>query len=423
MTASICRAVIGALCFVALSVSGAFAETAAEFYKKNKIRMVIGAGPGGGNDTYARLVARHFSKHVPGNPKVIPQNRPGASGLVGLNFLYVKAPKDGSSFGTFNRAMLIYTLLDGQGARFDVNKLNWLGSINKEIPLVIAWHKVPVKTVADLKSRGLIIAGTAAGNDSVALPALINNLLGTKITIVAGYPSGEAMNLAMLRGEVEGRASMPWTTLKATRPGWVRDKKVNVVLQFSISRHPGLPNVPTAAELAPDKVSRQIVELYAAKNEMGRPYAAPPGVPADRVAVLRKAFMATIKDPAFTANAKKLKLEVAAVDGAEMQRMLKRIYATPKDVVAKAKAATKSRTPLKMVKIPIEKVKATIAGIKRKGRRVIIMKGGKKVTLRVSKSGTKVSIGGKKAKRGALKAGMKCAFELKSTSAKKIACK
>ena len=319
--------------------------------------------------------------------------------------------------------MLIYTLLDGKGARFDVNKLNWLGSINKEIPLVIAWHKVPVKTVADLKSRGLIIAGTAAGNDSVALPALINNLLGTKITIVAGYPSGEAMNLAMLRGEVEGRASMPWTTLQATRPDWVRDKKVNVVMQFAISRHPQLPNVPTAAELAPDKVSRQIVELYAAKNEMGRPYAAPPGVPADRVAVLRKAFMATITDPAFTANAKKLKLEVAAIDGAQMNRMLKRIYATPKDVVAKAKAATKSRTPLKMAKIPIEKVKATIKGIKRKGRRVVIMKGGKKVTLRVSKSKTKVSIMGKKAKRGALKAGMKCAFELKANSAKKIACK
>jgi tripartite-type tricarboxylate transporter receptor subunit TctC len=417
------RAVIGAGCLIAASMTGASAETPKEFYSKNKLRMVIGAGPGGGNDTYARLLAKHFSAHVPGNPKVIPQNRPGASGLVGLNFLYVKAPKDGSAFGTFNRAMLVYTLLDGKGARFDVNKLNWLGSVNQEIPLVIAWHTVPVKTFADLKTRGLIIAGTAAGNDSVTMPALINNLFGTKITIVAGYPTGEGMNLAMLRGEVEGRASMPWTTLKATRPDWVRDKKVNILLQFSVERHPGLPDIPTAAELAPDEEARQIVELYASKNEMGRPYAAPPGVPADRVAVLRKAFMATVKDPAFGAAAKKLKLEVAAISGDKMQGMLKRIYATPKAVVDRAKEVTKSRTPLKMAKIPIEKLSAKIEGTKRGGRRVIIMKDGKKVTLRVSKSKTKVSIAGKKAKRGALKAGMDCAFELKSTSAQKIACK
>lgn len=423
MASSILRAGMAGLCLAAIPLSGLMAESPKEFYAKTKIRMVIGAGPGGGNDTYARLVAKHFTSHMPGKPKVIPQNRPGASGLVGLNFLYVKAPKDGSAFGTFNRGMLIYNLLDGKGARFDVTKLNWLGSVNKEIPLVIAWHTVPVKSFADLKSRGLIVAGTAVGNDSVALPSLINNLLGTKITIVAGYPTGEGMNLAMLRGEVEGRGSMPWTTLKATRPGWVRDKKVNIIMQFAIERHPGLPDVPAAAELAPDEQARQIVELYAAKNEMGRPYAAPPGVPADRVAALRAAFMATIKDPTFVAAARKLKLEVAPIDGAKMQGMLTRIYATPKDVVAAAKEATKSRTPLKMAKIPIEKISAKIAGIKREGRRVIIMKDGKKVTLRVSGSKTKVSIAGKKAKRSALKAGMNCAFELKATSAQAIACK
>jgi tripartite-type tricarboxylate transporter receptor subunit TctC len=417
------RAVLGALCLVTLPLFAANAESSAEFYSKTKLRMVIGAGPGGGNDTYARLVARHFTSHMPGKPKVIPQNRPGASGLVGLNYLYVKAPKDGSAFGTFNRGMLIYNLLDGKGARFDVNKLNWLGSINKEIPLVIAWHKVPVKSFADLKSRGLIVAGTAAGNDSVTLPALINNLLGTKITIVAGYPTGEAMNLAMLRGEVEGRGSMPWTTLKATRPDWVRDSKVNVVMQFSISRHPGLPKVPAAAELAPNEEVRQIIELYAAKNEMGRPYAAPPGVPAERVAILRKAFMATITDPAFAKAAEKLKLEIAAIDGSEMQDMLKRIYATPKAVVERAKEVAKNREPLKMAKIPLEKALAKIEGIKRGGRRVIIKNGGKKVTLRVSKSKTKVTIGGKKAKRGALKTGMDCAFEFKATAAEKIVCK
>ncbi|MFT5538586.1 MAG: tripartite-type tricarboxylate transporter receptor subunit TctC [Alphaproteobacteria bacterium] len=406
-----------------MSVGSAQADAVSDFYKSKNIKMYIGAGVGGGNDTYARTFARNWKGFIPGKPNIITQNRPGAGGLTALNYLYNQGKQDGSELIVLNRSMLTYPLLDGKGVRFDINKMKWLGSLNKEISLIISWAAGPVKTFADLRTRGMMVAGTSASNDSVKLAVLMNNVLGTKFKIVAGYPSGESMNLAMVRGEVEGRASIPWTTLKATQPEWVRDKTVNILMQFGLSKHPDLPNVPRAQDLAANDEQRSILDLHAAKGEMGRPYGAPPGTPADRLAALRKSFMDAVNSPGFARDAKKLKLEVGPVSGKDMQAALKRIYATPKDVVDKARAAYNAKVKLQMAKIPIEKVSTAIVGIKRDGRRVIINKGGKKVTLRVSGSGTKVTIGGKKAKRGKLKAGMNCAFQLKATNAKSIDCK
>jgi tripartite-type tricarboxylate transporter receptor subunit TctC len=403
--------------------AGARADAVEEFYKGTSIKMMIGAGVGGGNDTYARTFARHWREQIPGRPNIISQNRPGAGGLTMLNYLYIQAAKNGSEIAVINRSMLTYPLLDGQGVRFDINKFNWLGSLNNEVSLIIAWATAPVKSIEDVRTRELIVAGTSASNDSVKLPSLLNNVIGTKFRIVAGYPSGEAMNLAMVRGEVQGRASIPWTTLRSTEPEWIRDKKVTILLQFGLAKHPDLPNVPLAQDFAANQEQRDILNLHAARNDMGRPFLAPPGIPADRLAMLRKTFMATVAAPGFVKDAQRLKLELGPMSGEAMQKELQRIYATPKDIVEKARAAYNAPVKLEMAKIEEEKVSTPIAKVQKKGSRVIIKHKGKDVTLRVSGSNTKVSIAGKEAKRGDLKEGMSCEFKFAGDRASAIACK
>jgi hypothetical protein len=257
----------------------------------------------------------------------------------------------------------------------------------------------------------------------VKLPALLNNVIGTKFRIVAGYPSGEAMNLAMVRGEVEGRASIPWTTLRSTEPEWVRDKKVTILLQFGLAKHADLPDVPLAQDFAANQEQRDILNLHAARNDMGRPFLAPPGIPADRLAMLRKTFMATVAAPGFVKDAQRLKLELGPMSGEAMQKELERIYATPKDIVEKARAAYNAPVKLEMAKIEEEKVSTAIAKVQKKGSRVVIKHKGKDVTLRVSGSNTKVSIAGKEAKRGDLKEGMTCEFKFAGDRASAVACK
>lgn len=402
----------------------ASADAVEDFYKSNNtIKMTIAAGVGGGNDTYARTFAKHWRDFIPGKPNIISQNRPGAGGLTMLNYMYSQAAKTGAELGVVNRSMLAYPLLDGKGVRFDINKFNWLGSLNNEVSLIISWAAGPVKTIEDARTRGLMVAGTSASNDSVKMAVLLNNVIGTKFRIVAGYPSGEAMNLAMVRGEVEGRASIPWTTLRSTEQEWVRDKKVNILLQFGLAKHPDLPNVPLAQDLATTQEQKQILDLHAAKNDMGRPFLAPPGIPADRLAALRKAFMAAVASPAFKRDAQKLKLELGPMSGEAMQAALAKIYATPKDIVEKARAAYNAPVKLEMAKIEQESASGPILKVQKKGSRVTIKHKGKDVTLRVGGSNTKVTVAGAAAKREQLKAGMACDYKFAGDRASAIACK
>ncbi len=408
-----------------LAASAASAQSTADFYKaNNSMRMVIAAGVGGGNDTYARVFARHWRNHIPGNPRIVPENRPGAGGVIALNFLYNVAPQDGSYVGVVNRSILTYTLMEeGGGAEFDINKLHWLGSINSEISLVIARADVPVRTAQDLRTRGLMIGATANANDSVRQAVLLNNVLGTRFRIVAGYPSGEAINLAIKRGEVEGRGSIPWTTLRVTEAEWLRDKQVTVLLQFALNKHPDLPDVPLALDLAETDEQRQIIELHAAKMDMGRPFVAPPGVPGDRLADLRKAFMATFGDAAFKAEADKLQLELSPMSGEAMQAALAKIYATPPDVVRKARDAYNAEIKLEMAKIEEETFSGKIAAVRQKGARLVIRKDGGETELRVGGSSTKVTIAGKDARRDALQADMDCSIRFAGDRANSVDCK
>lgn len=416
------RSLVAAAVFV--TAAAASAETTADFYKThNNIRMIIGAGVGGGNDTYARVFARYWRGHIPGTPNIVSQNRPGAGSIIALNFLYNKAPQDGSYIGVVNRSILTYPLMGGQGYQFDINKVQWLGSLNRETSLVIANASVPVKTARDLQTRGLMIGGTASANDSVRQAVLLNNVIGTRFRIVAGYPSGEAIDLAMKRGEVEGRGSIPWTTLRATEAEWLREKKVTILMQFGLARHPDLPDIPLALDLATTDEQKQILELHAAKMEMGRPFLAPPKIPAGMLADLRKSFMATFKDKAYLAEAAKMKLDLSPMSGEAMQAALVRIYATPKAIVQKAKDAYNADVKLEMAKIEVESFSGVLAGVKKKGGRIVVKKDGKDTTLRVSGSKTKVTIAGKAAKRSALKPGMNCSIKFAADRASAVDCR
>lgn len=306
------------------------AEGVADFYAGKQLNLYIGYSPGGGYDTYARLLARHIGKHIPGNPTVVPQNMPGAGSLTLANYLYNIAPKDGTAFGTFGRGLAMDKLLGGTGIRFDSRHFSWLGSLNNEVSICVSWHTSPIKRVEDMRTHEFIVGGTGSGSDTAIFPLVLRNLLGLDIKLISGYPGGTDVLLAMERGEVDGRCGWSWSTVMATRPDWVEEHKINILLQLALDKHPDLPNVPLVTDLARTDDERQAMELIFARQVMGRPYTAPPGVPAERLEALRRAFDATTRDPEFLADAAKLDLEVNPVTGEQVAALITRIYgATP----------------------------------------------------------------------------------------------
>ncbi|MCH8096015.1 MAG: hypothetical protein IID53_02905 [Proteobacteria bacterium] len=400
------------------------AESVADFYKGKTITLYIGYSAGGGYDTYARTIGRVIGRHIPGNPKVVAKNKPGAGSLRLTNELYNSLPKDGTVIATFGRGMVMEPLFGNEKARFDPSKFTWLGSANNEVSVCIAWHESPIQTLDDFLTMPMIVGGTGPGADTDTFPKVLNNILGTKLRLVTGYPGGNDINLAIERGELQGRCGYSWSSLKSRFPQWLTGKKVQILLQMSTAKHPDLPDVPFVMDLAKTDKDRKVLELVFARQAWGRPFAAPPGVPADRVKALQAAFMATMKDADFLADAKKQKLEIAPISGEKIKQLIAALYASPKDLVEAAKEAAEKTGKIKITKvvIPIETVKGTITKIQRKGRRVSYKGGGRKGKLSVSGRRTKVSIGGKKAKRKNLKVGMKCEFTFQASAAKKIDC-
>ena len=400
------------------------AESVADFYKGKTITLYIGYSAGGGYDTYARTIGRVIGRHIPGNPKVVAKNKPGAGSLRLTNELYNSLPKDGTVIATFGRGMVMEPLFGNKKAMFDPSKFTWLGSANNEVSVCIAWHESPIQTLDDFLTMPMIVGGTGPGADTDTFPKVLNNILGTKLRLVTGYPGGNDINLAIERGELQGRCGYSWSSLKSRFPQWLTGKKVQILLQMSTAKHPDLPDVPFVMDLAKTDKDRKVLELVFARQAWGRPFAAPPGVPADRVKALQAAFMATMKDADFLADAKKQKLEIAPISGEKIKQLIAALYASPKDLVEAAKEAAEKTGKIKITKvvIPIETVKGTITKIQRKGRRVSYKGGGRKGKLSVSGRRTKVSIGGKKAKRKNLKVGMKCAFTFQASAAKKIDC-
>jgi tripartite-type tricarboxylate transporter receptor subunit TctC len=286
-----------------ISASGQGAQS---FYAGKTITMLIGTAAGGGYDTYARTLARHMSKHIPGNPTIVPKNMPGADGLVEAAALYNTAPRDGLTFAALTNGIAMDPLFGKFIGRFDALKFGWVGSIGKLMNVCVTWHTSAIKTIQQAQQKQVIVSASGATSNSVMMPKIANALLGTKFKVVTGYTDPD-VTLAMERGEVEGVCGLAYTTLKATRPQWFRDHKINILLQIGLTKFPDLPNVPSAVDLISNPDSKKTLELILIRQEMGRPFALPPGVPADRIAVLRRAFDETLKDPEFLADAKRCK--------------------------------------------------------------------------------------------------------------------
>jgi tripartite-type tricarboxylate transporter receptor subunit TctC len=322
-----------------VALGAAFADPVGDFYSGRSIDLYIGYSVGGAYDLYARVIGRHLGAHIPGNPTLVPKNLEGAGSLRLANYLYRVAPKDGSAIGTIGRGIAFDPLLIGQGDAFDAQKFNWIGSANNEISVCVAMRQSGITKFEDLFTKELTVGGTGTSADTDQFPRVLNSVLGTKFKIVEGYPGGNDVVLAMERGEVQGRCGWSWSSVKSTHKSWIDDKRMIVLVQLSLSKHPELPDVPLAMDFATIDEQRQILTLVLARNVMGRPYLAPPNVPADRVATLRDAFSATMADKDFRTEADKTNLEINPVSGAEVENLVNEVYATPPDVVAKAKAA------------------------------------------------------------------------------------
>jgi tripartite-type tricarboxylate transporter receptor subunit TctC len=303
------------------------------------VTILIGYTPGANYDLHARTVAKHLGKHLPGNPTIIPQNMAGAGSLRAANYLYSVAPKDGTTIAVFGRGLAAQPLLDNTGVQFDAQKFNWIGSPASEISVVFSWATKPFKTVDDIRSREMVIAGTGTGADSVIFPYVLNSIVGTKFKVVTGYPGSAELLLAAERGEVDGNAGTSWGNLSTNRPDWVKDKKVTLLMQLGTRKHPELADVPFVLDFAGNDVDRKALELIFSRQMMAYPFAAPPDVPADRVQQLRQAFAAVMKDPEYLADAKKQNLDIDPMTGGEIETMVRDIYASPPAVIARAKAA------------------------------------------------------------------------------------
>jgi tripartite-type tricarboxylate transporter receptor subunit TctC len=305
------------------------------------VDLYVGYSVGGGYDIYARLLARHMGRHLPGNPTVVPRNMEGAGSLRLANWLYKAAPRDGSAFGTIGRAIAFEPLFGEQSAQFKATEFGWLGSANDEVSVCAAWGKTGIARFEDLYASEVFVGGTGGNSDTDTFPKAINSILGTKMKLVTGYPGGNDITLALQRGEVQARCGWSWSSIKTNHAAWVKDGTLKILAQLALEKHPDLPHVPLIMDMVKTPEQRQVLRLVFAGQVMGRPFLAPPGVPADRLTALRKAFMATLQDPAFLAEAEKIKLEIRPVSGDAVQKLVAEVYASPPEVVKKAAAALK----------------------------------------------------------------------------------
>jgi tripartite-type tricarboxylate transporter receptor subunit TctC len=330
------HAIAALILAIAVCPISSAAQTVEEFYRSKSITMLIGGGAGGGYDTYARIFARHLSRHISGNPNIIAKNMPAAAGLAAASALYTTAEKDGSTIGAFTNGAAMDPLFGNPGARYDAQKFNWLGSIGKLQNVCATWHSSPVTSIEGARAREVIVAAAGATSNTAIVPRTLNALLGTRFKVIAGYDTGAGLTLSVERGEAEGICGLSWSTIKASRPHWIRERLLTVIVQMGLSKPPDLPDVPSALDLVRNSEKRQVLELILIRQEAGRPFAAPPGVPADRLATLRRAFAATLDDPEFRAEADKAQLEIEPLTGAEIEKLLATAYGTPKSIVQQA---------------------------------------------------------------------------------------
>jgi tripartite-type tricarboxylate transporter receptor subunit TctC len=332
--------VFGLFALAAALPQQASAQTAvAEFYRGRSVNLIVGYSAGGGYDTYSRILARHLGKHIPGNPSIVVQNMPGAGSLKFANYLYNVAPKDGTTIGIFSRGMAMEPLIGASNTQFDAAKFTWLGSGTNEVSVFVTWHTAPVKTWNDVVTKPFTVGGEGSGSDPDIYALLLKNAFGAKLKLITGYPGTAEVAIALERGEVDSRASWSWSSLKTLKPDWIAQKKVNFPVQLNLTKGAELQDVPLIMEFAKTDAQRQMLKLILSRQQMARPYAAPPGIPADRAAALRKAFDDAWADPELQAEMKARGQEVNPVGGAALETMVRELYATPKDVVAETRKA------------------------------------------------------------------------------------
>jgi tripartite-type tricarboxylate transporter receptor subunit TctC len=312
--------------------SSAAAQSVADFYSHTPLTLVVGSGVGGGFDLYARLFAPYYAKHIPGHPPVVVKNQPGAGGLANMNTMFHTAPRDGSEIAATFNTIALMPLYGDRDAQFDPRRLNWIGSIGKQQAVCVTWKTAPVKTLDDAKQHEVLVSSTGRNSTPAIFPRILNALFGTKFKIISGYSTSE-MRLALEKGEVQGICGLAWQTLQSVSPAWIADNDLNVVLQMGLVKDKDLPeSVPLALDLLSKPDDKTFFRLAALPGEFGRPFVAPPGVPADRIRALRTAFNETMKDPEFAAEAAKAQMIIDPLDGAQIQALLDEAYAAPQPI-------------------------------------------------------------------------------------------
>jgi hypothetical protein len=324
--------------FFTLLLAPAARADETDAFRGKTITLYIGTGPGGGYDTYGRLVARHFGRFLPGAPGVVVQNMPGASSLVLTNFLYNKAPRDGTAVAVINQAMPMEQFLQTEGIAYDSNRFAWIGRASSAVETGIVWHSSPIKRIEDVFTRETIVGGTGPTSSTVFIPHLLNNLAGTRFKVISGFNGTNEIGLAMERGEVEGSGT-PLESLKSYRANWMREGKIRVLVLWSAQREPELPDVPSIVELGRTDEARRILKFYAAADDIGRSLVAPPGMATERIATLRRSFDATMRDPQLLDEAAKAGLDIKPMSGEALQDMVAEVANFPPDLIVKARAA------------------------------------------------------------------------------------
>lgn len=402
---------------------------AADFYKGKTIKIIVGYSPGGGYDIYARNLGRHMNGHIPGKPNIIVQNMTGAGSLRAANYLYNRAPKDGTQFGTFSRTLPILALTGGgKNVRYDPVKFTWIGSTASyaDDAYLLTVHKATgIKSVHELMGKNakqVTFGSTNFGSTGFDVPLILKDTLGVKIKLVHGYPGGSAINLAITRREMDGR-TQGLSSLR-TMGDWRKERVPLIQFARGMNRHPDLKNVPTAMELATRQADRDLINMIETAFFMARPYAAPPGLPADRTKTLRAAFTATQKDKDYLADAKRLRIDISPKTGAEVDKIVAQLMAMPKPLIARYKKIVE-HPDAEARKVKWQIVTGTISKVAKKGKIQFKVSGKKKaLKTRMRKSYTKIKVDGKKAKSKAVKVGMTCKiwYEGNKSTAGRVEC-
>jgi tripartite-type tricarboxylate transporter receptor subunit TctC len=309
-----------------------------KFYEKKTVSLYIGVEPSSTYALYGRLMGQYIANHIPGTPTIVVRYMPGATTLVLANYLYNVAAKDGTVFGIVHERMGLLPLIDSEGIKYDAVKFNWIGAMDDQLSACFVWHTSSIKAIDDAKNREVLVgAGSNVGGSDAVFPRVLNDVLGTKFKVITGYNGTGNVDLALERGELDGRCGFGWAALKTAKPDWIKDSKIRVIMQMGMTKAPDIPDVPLILDVVKDPDQHAALEFFLGSSPMAFPFVAPPGVPKDRIALLRMAFDATIRDPHLLATAATQKLQITPLSGAEIDKLLEKFYATPKPIIEKAK--------------------------------------------------------------------------------------